>query len=69
MAICIACQLFPAFSQTTFSSFESFLAYAEEKSISLKSGEIAITEAKKQKLAGILGILDPRGGGQTFLCE
>ena len=64
MAICIACQLFPAFSQTTFSSFESFLAYAEEKSIALKSEEIAITEAKKQKLTGILGILDPRGGGR-----
>ncbi|MEL6194851.1 MAG: TolC family protein, partial [Bacteroidota bacterium] len=64
VAICVACQLFPAFSQTTFSSFEDFMVFATEKSISLKSDEIALSEARKQKLSAILGILDPTGGGR-----
>lgn len=49
-------------SQTHFADFETFVQYASEKSVSLKKGEIEISQAKKSKLAAILGVLDPNGG-------
>lgn len=48
-------------AQHVFSDLRSFLQYAEQKSTSLQSGEIKISQAKKAKLAAIAGILDPSG--------
>ena len=49
------------YSQTHFTDFEAFVQYASEKNVSLKKGEIEISQAKKSKLAAILGVLDPNG--------
>ncbi len=49
------------YSQTHFADFEAFIQYASEKNVSLKKGEIEISQAKKSKLAAILGVLDPNG--------
>ncbi len=51
----------PTKAQTTFTDLESFLKYAVEKSTSLQSSEIKLTQAKKAKLAAIISIPDPSG--------
>ncbi|TAH20775.1 MAG: TolC family protein [Cytophagales bacterium] len=51
-----------AVAQTnTITSFDEFMTLANTKSLTLKSGEIQLSQAKKAKLASILGILDPTG--------
>jgi outer membrane protein TolC len=48
-------------AQQVFSDLESFLTYASSKSISLKSGNIKMDQAKKAKIAAIASIPDPTG--------
>lgn len=48
-------------SQKVFTSVDSFLNYSASKSISVQSGYIRLTQAKKAKLAAILSIPDPTG--------
>lgn len=45
----------------TVSSFDEFMNLANARSLTLKNGEIQLSQAKKAKLASILGILDPTG--------
>ena len=49
------------FSQQVFHNLPSFLQFAEAKSISLQNSNIKEQQAKKAKLAALLGILDPQG--------
>ncbi len=42
-------------------SFDDFMNLAKSKSITLKNGEVQLSESKKAKLAAILGVLDPTG--------
>jgi len=50
------------FGQTnTIPSFDEFMAFANSKSLSIKSGEIQLSQSKKAKLAAIYGVLDPSG--------
>jgi outer membrane protein len=46
-------------AQQKFESLEALLAYADNKSISLKANEIQLLQAKKTLLASKLAILDP----------
>jgi outer membrane protein TolC len=48
-------------SQTAFSSFDSVLRYASVKSITLQSNNISLEQAKKAKLAALLGIPEITG--------
>lgn len=48
------------FSQSVFHNLPSFLEYAETKSISLKNSTIKEQQAKKAKLAAIVGVADPQ---------
>jgi outer membrane protein TolC len=48
-------------SQKTFSSLNEVLDYAKTKSITLQQGDIKVIQAKKAKLAAIVGVLDPTG--------
>ena len=51
-----------SFAQTnTITSFDEFMNLANAKSLTLKNGEIQLSQAKKAKLASILGLLDPTG--------
>lgn len=63
--IVIATQLIvlnKAVAQTsTLSSFDEFMNLANSKSLTIKSGEMQFSQAKKAKLASMLGILDPTG--------
>ena len=45
----------------TISSFDEFMNLANARSLTLKNGEIQLSQAKKAKLASILGVLDPTG--------
>jgi outer membrane protein TolC len=50
------------FAQTNIiTSFDEFMILAKAKSITLKNGEIQLSQAKKEKLISILGVLDPTG--------
>lgn len=50
------------YAQTnTITSFDDFMNLAKSKSITLKNGEVQLSQAKKAKLESILGILDPTG--------
>ena len=46
-------------SQTTFSNLEELLSFVKTRSIILQQGDIKIIQAKKAKLAAIIGVLDP----------
>jgi outer membrane protein TolC len=48
-------------AQKTFSTFDEVLDYAKSKNISLQQGDIKMTQAKKAKLAAIVGVVDPTG--------
>lgn len=48
------------FSQNIFHNLPSFLEYAETKSISLKNSTIKEQQAKKAKIAAIVGVADPQ---------
>ena len=48
-------------AQTLFTSFEEIMTYASERSIDLKKKEIEFTQAKRLRLASLLGVLDPSG--------
>lgn len=48
-------------AQQVFTSLESLLNYTNEISTNLKSGDIRYSEAKKAKLAAIMGIIDLNG--------
>lgn len=48
-------------AQLTFSSFDSLVSYARNKSISLQSGTIKLDQAKKAKLAAIISIPEVSG--------
>jgi outer membrane protein TolC len=54
-----------SFSQTTFSSLESFVQYANTKSITLQTNDIKVLQAKQGKLAAILSIPDVSGNINT----
>lgn len=54
-----------ALAQTDFSSLDALLAHVQSKSITLQSGEVKMTKAKKAKLAAMIGVLDP-SGSQSF---
>lgn len=59
------CLFFTAVSceaQLVFTSFDSLMSYAKNKSISLQSGTIKLTQAKKAKLAAIISIPEVSGG-------
>lgn len=45
-------------SQTVFNNFDALISYATPKSINLQSGEIRLNQAKKAKIAAIMGIPD-----------
>lgn len=49
------------YSQKSFSSLNEVLDYAKTKSITLQQGDIKVIQAKKAKLAAIVGVLDPTG--------
>lgn len=42
-------------------NFDEFMEIAKSNSITLKNGEIHLSQAKKEKLASLLGIVDPTG--------
>lgn len=48
-------------AQTTITSFDELLNISLTKSLSIKSGDIKLLQAKKAKLAAIYGIIDPTG--------
>jgi outer membrane protein TolC len=48
-----------AIAQNTFSNLDELLSFVKTKSITLQQGDIKITQAKKAKLAAIIGVLDP----------
>lgn len=48
-------------AQQTFTSIDSLLHYTNQKSSTIKSGEIKISQAQKAKLAAIAGIIDFTG--------
>ena len=48
------------FAQQVFHDLSSFLQYAETKSINLKNSSIKEQQAKKAKLAAIIGVADPQ---------
>jgi outer membrane protein TolC len=50
------------YGQRKFTNFDSLMNYALDKSITLKSGSIKLSQAKKAKLAAIYNIADPTGG-------
>ena len=45
-------------AQKTFTNLDSLISYASLKSTTLQSGEIRLDQAKKAKLAAVLGIAD-----------
>ena len=45
----------------TLTTFDAFMNLANANSLTLKNGEIQLSQAKKAKLASILGIIDPTG--------
>ncbi|WP_298148626.1 TolC family protein [Flavobacterium sp.] len=49
------------FSQQNYSNFNQFLDYVKKQSITIRSGDIKLIQAKKAKLAALLGVLDPSG--------
>ncbi len=49
------------FSQQNYSNFNQFLDYVNKQSITIKSGDIKLIQAKKAKLAALVGVLDPTG--------
>ncbi len=48
-------------AQQVFNDFDSFLKYADNKSISLQANDIRFDQAKKAKIAAIASIPDPTG--------
>jgi outer membrane protein TolC len=46
-------------AQKAFSSLDALLSFVKTKSITLQQGDIKMTQAKKAKLAAIIGVLDP----------
>ncbi|MBL7965526.1 MAG: TolC family protein [Prolixibacteraceae bacterium] len=60
--ITLACLLLlnTVFAQQIFHNLPSFLEYAETKSISLKNSTIKEQQAKKAKIAAIVGVADPQ---------
>jgi outer membrane protein TolC len=48
-----------AIAQNKFSNLEELLSFVKTKSITLQQSEIKMTQAKKAKLAAIIGVLDP----------
>ena len=46
-------------AQNTFSNLDELLSFVKTKSITLQQGDIKFTQAKKAKLAAIIGVLDP----------
>jgi outer membrane protein len=60
----LLCVLIPGssiFGQKLFGSLDSLLVYTQQKSTTLKSGELKYEQAKKAKLAAIWGITDFSG--------
>lgn len=47
--------------KNTITSFDEFMNLANAKSLTIKSGEIQLTQSKKAKLAAIYGVIDPVG--------
>lgn len=45
----------------TITSFDEFMNLANAKSMTIKSGEIQLTQSKKAKIAAIYGVIDPSG--------
>jgi outer membrane protein TolC len=54
-----------SFSQTSFSSLEGFVQYANTKSITIQTNDIKVLQAKQGKLAAILSIPDITGNINT----
>lgn len=54
-----------AIAQKTFATLDELLEYAKTKSTSIQSGAIKTAQAKKAKLAAIVGVFDPTGS-QSF---
>ena len=48
-----------ATAQNKFSTVDELLSFVKTKSITLQQGDIKMTQAKKAKLAAIIGVLDP----------
>jgi outer membrane protein TolC len=48
-------------AQKTFSTLDEVFDYTNTKSITIQQGGIKMTQAKKAKLAAIMGVLDPSG--------
>jgi len=46
-------------AQKTFNNLDSLISYAKERSTTLQSGNIKMTQAQKAKLAAIVGVIDP----------
>lgn len=49
------------YSQQSYSDFNQFLEYVKKQSATIKSGNIKLIQAKKTKLAALVGVLDPTG--------
>jgi outer membrane protein TolC len=64
LTIILLCILIPGssmFGQKLFGSLDSLLIYTQQKSTTLKSGELKYDQAKKAKLAAVWGITDFSG--------
>lgn len=48
-------------AQKVFTSLDSFLNYASQKSTTLRTGELRLTQAQKSKIAAVAGIVDFNG--------
>jgi outer membrane protein TolC len=46
-------------AQKVFDNLDSLLSYAATKSTTLQTGEIKMTQAKKAKIAAVVGVMDP----------
>ncbi len=55
------CCILSNYAQQTFSSLDSLLHYVNLKSTGIKSYNLKYEQAKKAKLAAVLGIVDPTG--------
>ncbi|WP_163407894.1 TolC family protein [Flavobacterium ajazii] len=63
IVLLMICYISNTYSQERFTSLNAVLEYASKNSLTLQGNSIRYNQAKKRKLAAIVGILDPLGGG------
>lgn len=60
-ALLMICLISNSYSQQKFTNLNDLLEFASKNSITLQNNSIKFNQAKKAKLAAILGIIDPTG--------